>query len=260
MTSNSFFQQFGELSFTPEEQGLVFTPAIYWDSTNDDINLLLIGKFIASKNVDNQVVIRAFQGIWKNNKIDSISILKENYFRIKFSDEANRNDILKRGQWTYKDEWLALAPFDPQSNIDDYTFNKMHIRVCIHGIPIILKEKDDIAYQIGNSLGAMIVTVLKIDSCRIDRNTVGYLRVEITIDVIKPIRRCVAIGGPGTTPKLCPIQYERLPTLCHGCGIIGHSVNFSPTFKLTETTKYEDWLRYIPPKRQEAASRSKGRI
>ncbi|KAK8641035.1 hypothetical protein V6N13_008786 [Hibiscus sabdariffa] len=64
------------------------------------------------------------------------------------------------------------------------------------------------------------------------------------------------------TPKLCPMQYERLPTLCHGCDIIGHSVEFCPTFKLTKTLKlqYGDWICYISPKKQETISRYKGCI
>ncbi|KAK8557958.1 hypothetical protein V6N12_010181 [Hibiscus sabdariffa] len=58
------------------------------------------------------------------------------------------------------------------------------------------------------------------------------------------------------------VVYERLPTLCHGCDIIGHSVEFCPTFKLTKTLKlqYGDWICYISPKKQETISRYKGCI
>ncbi|KAK8494684.1 hypothetical protein V6N12_016054 [Hibiscus sabdariffa] len=45
------------------------------------------------------------------------------------------------------------------------------------------------------------------------------------------------------------LQYERLLTLCYGCGLIGHLVAISSTVKLTLETKlqYGDWLRYLPP-------------
>ncbi|KAK8479255.1 hypothetical protein V6N11_034817, partial [Hibiscus sabdariffa] len=74
--------------------------------------------------------------------------------------------------------------------------------------------------------------------------------------------RCVAIGGSGPSPKLCPLQYERLPILCHGCDIIGHALDACSTFKPTPNSKlqYGDWLRYIPPKKQEQNTRSKGSI
>ncbi|KAK8504481.1 hypothetical protein V6N11_034822 [Hibiscus sabdariffa] len=108
----------------------------------------------------------------------------------------------------------------------------------------------------------MIGTIVKVDTRRIDLNMVDYLRIGIVLDVTKPVRRCVAIEGSGPSPKLCPLQYERLPTLCHGCGIIGHALDACSTFKPSPNSKlqYGDWLRYIPPKKQEQNIRSKGSI
>ncbi|KAK8498808.1 hypothetical protein V6N12_066949 [Hibiscus sabdariffa] len=54
-------------------------------------------------------------------------------------------------------------------------------------------DDDNIAHQTGDSLGAMIRKVIKIDTHRINVNMVDYLRVGIILGVTKPIRRCVAI-------------------------------------------------------------------
>ncbi|KAK8563258.1 hypothetical protein V6N13_007788 [Hibiscus sabdariffa] len=91
---------------------------------------------------------------------------------------------------------------------------------------------------------------------------VNYLRVGIVLGVTKPVRRCVTIGGTGPSPKLCPKQYEHLPTLYHGCGIIGHNLDDCTTFKQTPTSElqYGDWLRYIPPQKQELNTHPKGSI
>ncbi|KAK8501435.1 hypothetical protein V6N11_031153 [Hibiscus sabdariffa] len=221
MASNSFLNHLQDLYFTNEEQGVVFTPTIQWDSLTDDSTLLIIGKMISSNPIDDNAVVRAFQGIWKHDKIVSITTVKANYYRIKFPTEDIRNDILSRGPWTFKGDWLALAALNPNYSIDDYTFFSMNVWIRIYGIPSILVDDDDIANHIGNSLGAMIGTVVKVDTRRIDFNMVDYLRIGIVLDVTKPVRHCVAIGGSGPSPKLCPLQYERLPTLCHGCGIIG---------------------------------------
>ncbi|KAK8681110.1 hypothetical protein V6N13_053517 [Hibiscus sabdariffa] len=172
------------------------------------------------------------------------------------------NDILSRGPWTFKGDWLALAALNPNYSIDEYTFLSMNVWICIYGIPSILMDDDDIANHTGNSLGAMIGTVVKVDTRRIDLNMVDYLRTGIVLDVTKPVRRCVAIGGSGPSPKLCPLQYEHLPTLCPRCGIIGQALDSCSTFKPTPNSKlqYGDWLRYIPPKKQEQNTRSKGSI
>ncbi|KAK8690022.1 hypothetical protein V6N13_088727 [Hibiscus sabdariffa] len=47
---------------------------------------------------------------------------------------------------------------------------------------------------------------------------VDYLRIGIVLNLTKPVHHCVVIGGTSPSPKLCPLQYECLPTLCHECG------------------------------------------
>ncbi|KAK8485631.1 hypothetical protein V6N13_009363 [Hibiscus sabdariffa] len=217
MASNSFLNHLQDLDFTNEEQGMIYTPIIQWDSSNDDSTLLVI---------------------------------------------EIRNDILSSGPWTFKNDWLALAAFNPNYSIDDYNFTSMNIWVRIHGVHLILMDDDNIGHHSGDSLGAMIGNVIKVDTHRIDLNMIDYLRIGIVLDVTKLVHRCVAIGGTSPSPKVCPLQYERLPTLCHGCGIIGHSLEYCPTFKPTPTSKllYGDWIRYIPPRKQEAIPRFKSNI
>ncbi|KAK8560076.1 hypothetical protein V6N12_012879 [Hibiscus sabdariffa] len=167
-----------------------------------------------------------------------------------------------RGPWTFKDDWLVLAAFNPNFSIDEYIFSSMNIWVRIYGVPLILMDDDNIAHHTGDSLGAMIGKVIKTDTCWINLNMVDYLPIGIVLDVTKPVHRCVAIRGTGPSPKLCPLKYKRLPTLYHGCGIIGNSLEFCSIFKLTNSSKlqYDDWIRYIPPRKQEVNLRSKCRI
>ncbi|KAL4346486.1 hypothetical protein GQ457_17G008960 [Hibiscus cannabinus] len=190
----------------------------------------------------------------------NISTLRANYFQIKFPNEETRKDILAKGPWTFKDKWLAIVAFNPSYNLEDYTFTTMNILVRIHSVPSILMEDDNFAHQIGESLGAMIGKVVKVDTRQIDLNMVDYLRIGIILDVTKLVRRCVAIGGTGTSPNFFPLQYERLSTICHGCGLVRHSLEFCLTFKQTPTSKlqYGDWIRYVPPRKEEENPRTKG--
>ncbi|KAK8487827.1 hypothetical protein V6N11_049586 [Hibiscus sabdariffa] len=106
---------------------------------------------ISSKSIDDNVVVRAFQGIWKKDKVVSIFALKANYYQIKFPTDEIRNDILSRGPWTFKDDWLAFRTFNPNYNIDDYTFTSINIWVRIYGVPLILMDDDNITHHTGLS-------------------------------------------------------------------------------------------------------------
>ncbi|KAK9033745.1 hypothetical protein V6N11_049929 [Hibiscus sabdariffa] len=123
-------------------------------------------------------------------------------------------------------------------------------------------DDDNIAHHTRDSLGAMNGKFIKVNTSRIDLNMVDYLCIGIVFDVTKRIRHCIAIRGMSPSPKLFPLQYERHPTLCRGYGITGHSLEFCSTFKPMLNTKvqYDDWIRYIPPKKQEAIPCSKGII
>lgn len=51
----------------------------------------------------------------------------------------------------------------------------------------------------------------------------SYMRIRVLIDVCKPIKRKMNIRRSDFEGKWINFRYERLPTFCFFCGIIGHS-------------------------------------
>ncbi|KAL4273941.1 hypothetical protein GQ457_13G000010 [Hibiscus cannabinus] len=163
---------------------------------------------------------------------------------------------------TKESDWLAIAHSNPNLDAQDHDFSTMNVWVRIHDLPTILMDSESMAIQTGSSLGSLIGNVTKTDTRRIDGNMTTYLRVGCCINVNSPVRRCVFIGGSGSAKKCCMLQYERMPTLCHACGLIGHLVSSCPIVEITPETKlqYGDWLRYMPSSTTTAVSRTQGRI
>lgn len=94
-------------------------------------------------------------------------------------------------------------------------------RVQVHKIPkkmANLKMTEFIAAQLGNFIRA--------DMSNCDCTWIEFIRLPVCIDISKPLRQKIKIkNGKGEVITL-ECKYERLPTYCFYCGIIGHSERF----------------------------------
>ncbi|KAL4367966.1 hypothetical protein GQ457_05G022590 [Hibiscus cannabinus] len=230
--ADSILSKLGELTFTAEEQdAVVVTPDAVAIPAED----------FACSLVDDKV-----QGIYE---------ISPNFFLIAFASPANRANVLKRGPSDFQKYWFALEQADPNRTIHDYSFQHMRIWVRIHNIPLSLMTAP-LARALGASVGKVIITDTRLE----DGNMGEFMRVRVSFDTSKPLRRCVVLSRPDAKASMCPLQYERLPLFCHGCGLIGHSVLACPTTPKVEGQKFQygAWLRAPLPKR--SASRPRGRL
>lgn len=79
----------------------------------------------------------------------------------------------------------------------------------------------------------------------------GSLKVCVSIDILKPLRRGVKVNFDGPMGGCwIPIKYELLPNFCYHCGMIGHTVKDCEIVLESEDTlfsnkkQYDPWLRY----------------
>lgn len=68
----------------------------------------------------------------------------------------------------------------------------------------------------GGSLGE--ITEIDLDGIIWDKSA----QLRILLDVTKPLLRVQRVSLKGETLALIEIKYERLPTFCYMCGVIGH--------------------------------------
>ncbi|KAL4342534.1 hypothetical protein GQ457_08G031970 [Hibiscus cannabinus] len=135
------------------------------------------------------------------------------------SGRTIRDNVLKRGPWDFQKHWFVLEPADPACTIHDYAFRYMCILVRIHNIPLSLMT-EALAHTLGACIGKVVMTDTRLE----DGNMGEFLRVRVSLDTTKPLRRCVTLSRSNAKAVLCPLQYERIPIFCHGCGLIGHTV------------------------------------
>ncbi|KAL4323273.1 hypothetical protein GQ457_11G026760 [Hibiscus cannabinus] len=253
--ADSLLAKLGDLTFTAEEQDAIVVAPDSVAIPAEDFASSLVGKVVSPPTVDGSRLIRQFHSIWKDDKVLNISEINPNFFLISFASPANRTNVLKRGPWDFQKYWFSLEQADPNRTIHDYSFLHMCIWVRIHNIPLSLMTAA-LARVLGDSIGKVIMTDTHLE----DGNMGEFMMVCVLLDTSKPLRRCVVLSRPDAKASMCPLQYERLPLFCHGCGLIGHSVLTCPTTPKVEGQKFQygAWLHAPLPKR--SAIRPRGRL
>ncbi|MBA0829326.1 hypothetical protein Goarm_013938, partial [Gossypium armourianum] len=100
------------------------------------------------------------------------------------------------------------------------------------------------AIDVGKALGEVVA----IDSKDRNGGWTEFIRLKIKINVLSPLRRMVHLVGRDGVETICAIKYERLPTFCYICDLIGHTTQkFPKKDEALETNslsfQYGNWLR-----------------
>ncbi|KAL4366237.1 hypothetical protein GQ457_05G023220 [Hibiscus cannabinus] len=216
--AESLLAKLGDLNFTAEEQDAVVVVPETVAIPAEDFACSLLGRVLSFGPLDGGRVARLFRTIWKDEKVQNITEINPNFFLIAFASSSHRDNVLKRGPWDFQKQWFALEPADPACTIHDYAFQYMCIWVRIHNIPL-----SSMTEALARTLGACIGKVVMTDTRLEDGNMGEFLRVLVSLDTTKPLRRCVTLSRSNAKAILCPHQYERVLIFCYGCGLIGHT-------------------------------------
>ena len=72
--------------------------------------------------------------------------------------------------------------------------------------------------RIANEIGVPIL----VDALKNGLAWGPFLRIQVDIDITKPLMRGKMIPIEGAEKVWVFFKYERLPTFCYRCGILGH--------------------------------------
>lgn len=100
---------------------------------------------------------------------------------------------------------------------------KVDFWVQTYNLPMNLFS-DRIAKAIGSYLGEFI----QADSRNFDGLWKSFMRIRVSLDITKPLKRKMKIKKADGDWFWADFKYERLPTFCFICRIIGHAEKFCP--------------------------------
>lgn len=167
----------------------------------------------------------------------------KNLFLFKFATMRDKDRILDGGPWAYNNQMLAFCDFNGELRPEEYRFDKAMFWIRISGLTWNLMSMD-MAERLGNNIGSLV----KVDHSTRRGSWAEDLRIQVTMDITKPLRRFISIArGCGKEDIRGRLTYERLPLFCYVCGIIGHTkMECKKTHSNGEggeVKQYGDWLR-----------------
>uniref|UniRef100_A0ACD5YZ10 Uncharacterized protein n=1 Tax=Avena sativa TaxID=4498 RepID=A0ACD5YZ10_AVESA len=212
------------INLTSEEADAV----ILEDENKEDLVILnwaLIGKVLSPKVLHIQKIMSALRPAWGNPKGLVAKSVEDNVFIVEFESMFDRDRIKEGALWTIGKHAVILNNFDPGKKPSEVSFDRILLWARIYNLRFELMNK-----LWGESLGARIGKVIKVDVDSQGRAWGNALRVRVLVNITKPLMRVVsAYSKKKKECEIYEVKYERLPHYCFSCGIIGHSSLECPT-------------------------------
>nr|GLL44934.1 uncharacterized protein LOC109166477 [Ipomoea trifida] len=88
--------------------------------------------------------------------------------------------------------------------------------IQVHGVPVGLRSE---AVLVRGFIG----DVTQLDDCNFDGAMRVFFRILVAVEVSKPLKKGMKLKNDNGEWVKVEFRYERLPTFCFICGLIGHN-------------------------------------
>ncbi|KAK9286260.1 hypothetical protein L1049_014647 [Liquidambar formosana] len=148
------------------------------------MGLLLVGKIVAEKGFNKQLVISILSKAWNQLESLNVTFLAQNTFLFGFSKVEDRNKILSSGPWNVKGFLIVVKEWSLGLVLEEISFSLSPFSVQIHGLPLDLKTVHN-ASKIGGRFGGFIEVDDRWENQLALNN---FLRIRVNIDILKPLK------------------------------------------------------------------------
>ena len=113
---------------------------------------------------------------------------------------------------------------------------------------------DMVSPKVATEVGSRLGVVVEVEKRQKLEAQCLFMRVWVSIPILKPIRRGGFVTGSDGTHHWITFKYERLPLFCHFCGLLGHELrHFACHYAASKNSgevvcQYGDWMKAIGPR------------
>lgn len=136
-----------------------------------------------------------------------------------FNTKLDPNRVLDGSPWMVGKHVVLLKNFDSNEQPLQVVFDRLTIWAHIMALPPRLMKT-----KLGMELAKPIGRIVRVDADVDGRCWGAFMRVRAEILVEEPLVRYVTVNSAKTkTIETFAVTYERMPSYCFSCGLLGHS-------------------------------------
>uniref|UniRef100_A0A803Q9L8 Reverse transcriptase domain-containing protein n=1 Tax=Cannabis sativa TaxID=3483 RepID=A0A803Q9L8_CANSA len=210
-----------------------------------DTRWCLVGTFVQDHQMDFDTIQHQLASLWKPGMGMFCKELGQNRYLFQFFHDVDINRVIEGSPWTCLRKLLIFNRLTKNDDPRTIPLNKLDIWIQIFDMqPGYMSAR--VVQDVGNRIGVFIES----DPNNFKGFWRNYLRIRVTINIEKPLRRKMKISPEGEDSFWFNFKYECAPTFCFICGIIGHTENFCAKLFQTPLDQivkpYGIWMKATP--------------
>lgn len=193
----SIVDEYANLSLhDDDEEGGLIMQELPENTQEIDYSLCLVGCFLSQKKVNFGAMRDTLSSIWRPVKgVFMEETSTPNMFLFRFFHKLDMQRVIDEGPWTFNQQVLLVKRLEETDQLASMQLTNLYIWLQVHELPIDFNSE-----HILKSIGDYVGTFRASDPKNLQRLSRSFLRIQVTIDVRKPLKSKMRIkkkGGSG---------------------------------------------------------------
>ena len=229
------------LKITEDEEEIVLFDEGITAAVDSNISLSIVGRVLSKRPYNFEAFKRTMNQIWMISKTALFRVIENGLFIVQFATARDRAKVLDGRPWSFDQHLVLLDEIEGSVQPSDIKMNFSPFWIRIYNLPLDCRSDKHV-----NNLARSVGNVLEIDNDGVEWDSSA--RVKVMLDISRPLRRILRFRNYKGTISSLEIKYERVPTFCYVCGLLGHIERDCDGVAVEGETERQwgSWLRASP--------------
>ncbi|KAH7836856.1 hypothetical protein Vadar_006514 [Vaccinium darrowii] len=200
-----------------EEEEEVVLSAEDVQISKKECQLSVMGKLITYKGVHLGGLKAAMEIAWGFPKSFRVLEVGGGIYQFIFGNEMDVLRVINGGPWLHNNQLLILHRWREGVNPRKIDFSYSPFWIQLRALPL-----ECMSVEVGRKIMQGFGEIQEMVIAQLNSNQGRCIRVKILIDITKPLPRGKKAKMAGGESFWVAFRYEKLPTLCYYCGVVGH--------------------------------------